>query len=99
MKNKNRVKAWAMTNGVNTIASTKKAYWNPQDSRPCEIVFNGGWIHVSERRPTKRDADKEGYVAGWCEDTGYYEFKLEEIEMHDPLWWQSCLKAPKKGRK
>lgn len=100
MKN-NRVKAWAMTNGANILASSKRTYWNPQDSQPCEIVFNGGWIHTSERRPTKRDADKHGRILVW--NIVFERAETTDLENYAKYFnlcpWQPCPKALKKGRR
>ena len=92
MKNKNRIKLKSDECG-GLVFSAKGLPPN----YPCEIVFNNGWIHVSESRPTKRDADESGCVIVWDGngiDTWPYEYA------HEFNWWQPCPKAPKKiGKK
>lgn len=98
MKN-NRLKAWAgryYCDGHQWLARTEQfsKHW-----LPCEIVFNNGWIHVSERRPNrKRDGDT---IIVWNPNADMVVVVDPQVVFAgDDVYWQSFPKAPKKiGKK
>jgi hypothetical protein len=98
MKN-NRMKAWVSKTWFGWRAKEFKV----RGYVPCEIVFNNGWIHISERKPTKKDADKAGRILMWNVDKDIMQ--LVYVDDYYTYYgeckypWQHCLKSPKATKK
>jgi len=97
----NRVKTYAIFTSLGEICAIGDTIKGNIGSETVDVVRNGGWIHVSERRPTKRDADRDGMVKVWS-DKHYtdVEWPHQLVCKANDIYWQPCPKAPKKiGKK
>lgn len=93
----NRVRAWAREiDGAYHATTLKKGLVPPgYYNIPCEVIFNGGWIHILDREPEQSDADFNDNVIVWEEDSITMRC-WHVVDAMNCDWWQPALKAPKR---